>query len=149
MVLLQLFHEIILCESSVEFINFLSLSCFLRRSAVEVCHGMTLLDMIVNSIEVSDSVFGSFCLIFCCGLNISSCFNCLQSLNSNYGCNIPLLLMNTIKTNDDTVKVSFVFHSYVCGYYQNLLIGTPCNLGFGEISQVKHCDAEIIRWTDQ
>ncbi|KAG6663804.1 hypothetical protein I3843_02G038300 [Carya illinoinensis] len=47
------------------------------KSAVEVCHGMTLLDMIVNSIE---------------------------SLNSNYGCNIPLLLMNTIKTNDDTVK---------------------------------------------
>ncbi|XP_059457296.1 UTP--glucose-1-phosphate uridylyltransferase-like [Corylus avellana] len=48
------------------------------KSAIEVCNGLTFLDLIVNQIE---------------------------SLNSSYGCNVPLLLMNTIKTNDDTVKV--------------------------------------------
>lgn len=38
-------------------------------------------------------------------------FNWLQSLNSKYGCNVPLLLMNSVKTDDDTVKVSIPCHS--------------------------------------
>ncbi|XP_030929822.1 UTP--glucose-1-phosphate uridylyltransferase 2-like [Quercus lobata] len=48
------------------------------KSVIEVCKGSTVLDLIVKQIE---------------------------SLNSKYGCNVPLLLMNTAKTNDDTVKV--------------------------------------------
>lgn len=48
------------------------------KSAIEVCKGLTILDLIVNQIE---------------------------SLNSKYGCNVPLLLMNSVKTDDDTVKV--------------------------------------------
>ncbi|KAA8515745.1 hypothetical protein F0562_018644 [Nyssa sinensis] len=48
------------------------------KSTIEVYNGLTCLDLIVNQIEV---------------------------LNSKHGCNIPLILMNTIKTHDDTLKV--------------------------------------------
>ncbi|CAL5382322.1 unnamed protein product [Camellia sinensis] len=45
--------------------------------AIEVCNGLTYLDLIVNQIE---------------------------SLNSKHGCNVPLILMNTIRTHDSTLK---------------------------------------------
>ncbi|XP_058225144.1 UTP--glucose-1-phosphate uridylyltransferase-like isoform X2 [Rhododendron vialii] len=48
------------------------------RSATEVCNGLTYLDLIINQIE---------------------------SLNSKHGCNVPLILMNTIRTHDGTLKV--------------------------------------------
>lgn len=47
------------------------------RSATEVCSGVTYLDMIINQIE---------------------------SINSKHGCNVPLILMNTIRTHDGTMK---------------------------------------------
>lgn len=31
----------------------------------------------------------------------------VQSLNKKYGCNVPLLLMNSFNTHDDTSKVKF------------------------------------------
>lgn len=31
----------------------------------------------------------------------------IQSLNKKYGCNVPLLLMNSFNTHDDTLKVTF------------------------------------------
>ena len=40
------------------------------------------------------------------GLCLISC-SCLQSLNKKYGCNVPLLLMNSFNTHDDTQKVPF------------------------------------------
>ncbi|XP_074325366.1 UTP--glucose-1-phosphate uridylyltransferase-like isoform X1 [Apium graveolens] len=49
------------------------------KSSMEVCNGLTSLDLLVNYIE---------------------------SLNSKYGCNIPLLLMNKGDTNDALLKVS-------------------------------------------
>ncbi|PSS24534.1 UTP--glucose-1-phosphate uridylyltransferase [Actinidia chinensis var. chinensis] len=48
------------------------------RSTIEVCNGLTYLDLIVNQIE---------------------------SLNFKHGCNVPLILMNTIRTHDGTLKV--------------------------------------------
>lgn len=48
------------------------------KSGIEVCNGLTHLDLIVNQIE---------------------------SLNSKFGCDVSLLLMNTVKTHDDTAKV--------------------------------------------
>lgn len=47
-------------------------------SAIEVCNGLTCLDLLANHIE---------------------------AVNSNYGCNIPLLLMNAVNTHDVTLKV--------------------------------------------
>lgn len=59
--------------------------------------------------------------------------------------------MNTIKTNDDSVKVNFLCHPLL-SHCPWIIRGSThcslCNLGFGEISQVEHCDAEIIWWTD-
>nr|XP_010323430.1 UTP--glucose-1-phosphate uridylyltransferase isoform X1 [Solanum lycopersicum] len=48
------------------------------KSALEVCNGLTCLDLVVNHIE---------------------------SINSKYGCNIPLLMMNTPSTHDGIMKV--------------------------------------------
>ncbi|XP_006359120.1 UTP--glucose-1-phosphate uridylyltransferase isoform X1 [Solanum tuberosum] len=48
------------------------------KSALEVCNGLTCLDFVVNHIE---------------------------SINSKYGCNIPLLMMNTPSTHDGIMKV--------------------------------------------
>lgn len=31
----------------------------------------------------------------------------VQSLNKKYGCSVPLLLMNSFNTHDDTLKVKF------------------------------------------
>jgi UTP--glucose-1-phosphate uridylyltransferase len=35
-------------------------------------------------------------------------YNCIN-LNSKYGCIVPLLLMNSFNTHDDTLKVKCVF----------------------------------------
>ncbi|KAL3516659.1 hypothetical protein ACH5RR_023561 [Cinchona calisaya] len=48
------------------------------KSTIELQNGMTCLDLVINQIE---------------------------SLNSKYGCNIPLLLANTVNTHDSTLKV--------------------------------------------
>ncbi|XVE62431.1 hypothetical protein DITRI_Ditri06bG0117600 [Diplodiscus trichospermus] len=48
------------------------------KSLIEVKNGSTVLDLIVNQI---------------------------QSLNSKYGCNVPLLLLNSSRTHNDTLKV--------------------------------------------
>ncbi|XWS42772.1 hypothetical protein CRYUN_Cryun16bG0043000 [Craigia yunnanensis] len=59
----------------VEFVQFLFP---LHRSLIEVKNGSTFLDLIVNQV---------------------------QSLNSKYRCNIPLVLMNSSRTHDDILKV--------------------------------------------
>ncbi|XP_057949642.1 UTP--glucose-1-phosphate uridylyltransferase-like isoform X2 [Malania oleifera] len=48
------------------------------KSAIQVCNGLTFLDLIINQIE---------------------------SINSKYECRVPLLLVNTNKTHNDTLKV--------------------------------------------
>ncbi|KAK1420292.1 hypothetical protein QVD17_21770 [Tagetes erecta] len=48
------------------------------KSAIEISNGLTSLDILANQIE---------------------------SLNSKYGCDIPLLLMNDVSTHDETLKI--------------------------------------------
>ncbi|KAK3218672.1 hypothetical protein Dsin_012642 [Dipteronia sinensis] len=55
-----------------------TMGCTGPKSVIEVRNGLTFLDLIVKQIE---------------------------SLNSKYGCNVPLLLMNSFNTHDDTLKI--------------------------------------------
>ncbi|KAK1305416.1 UTP--glucose-1-phosphate uridylyltransferase [Acorus calamus] len=55
-----------------------TMGCTGPKSVIEVCNGLTFLDLIVIQIE---------------------------SLNKKYGCNVPLLLMNSFNTHEDTLKI--------------------------------------------
>ncbi|XP_010247457.1 PREDICTED: UTP--glucose-1-phosphate uridylyltransferase-like [Nelumbo nucifera] len=55
-----------------------TMGCTGPKSVIEVRNGMTFLDLIVKQIE---------------------------SLNSKYGCSVPLLLMNSFNTHEDTLKI--------------------------------------------
>jgi UTP--glucose-1-phosphate uridylyltransferase len=55
-----------------------TMGCTGPKSVIEVRDGFTFLDLIVIQIE---------------------------SLNKKYGCNVPLLLMNSFNTNEDTQKI--------------------------------------------
>ncbi|KAK4802264.1 hypothetical protein SAY86_000467 [Trapa natans] len=55
-----------------------TMGCTGPKSVIEVRNGLTFLDLIVMQIE---------------------------NLNSKYGCNVPLLLMNSFNTHDDTLKI--------------------------------------------
>uniref|UniRef100_A0A5B6ZWS0 UTP--glucose-1-phosphate uridylyltransferase n=1 Tax=Davidia involucrata TaxID=16924 RepID=A0A5B6ZWS0_DAVIN len=55
-----------------------TMGCTGPKSVIEVRNGLTFLDLIVIQIE---------------------------SLNSKYGCNVPLLLMNSFNTHDDTLQI--------------------------------------------
>ncbi|KAL3735711.1 hypothetical protein ACJRO7_024785 [Eucalyptus globulus] len=55
-----------------------TMGCTGPKSVIEVRNGLTFLDLIVIQIE---------------------------NLNTKYGCNVPLLLMNSFNTHDDTLKI--------------------------------------------
>uniref|UniRef100_A0A2P2M0J3 UTP--glucose-1-phosphate uridylyltransferase n=3 Tax=Rhizophora mucronata TaxID=61149 RepID=A0A2P2M0J3_RHIMU len=55
-----------------------TMGCTGPKSVIEVRNGLTFLDLIVIQIE---------------------------NLNTKYGCNVPLLLMNSFNTHDDTIKI--------------------------------------------
>ncbi|PIN06601.1 UDP-glucose pyrophosphorylase [Handroanthus impetiginosus] len=55
-----------------------TMGCTGPKSVIEVRNGLTFLDLIVTQIE---------------------------SLNAKYGCSVPLLLMNSFNTHDDTLKI--------------------------------------------
>lgn len=55
-----------------------TMGCTGPKSVIEVRNGLTFLDLIVIQIE---------------------------NLNAKYGCNVPLLLMNSFNTHDDTSKI--------------------------------------------
>ncbi|XP_037480660.1 UTP--glucose-1-phosphate uridylyltransferase-like [Triticum dicoccoides] len=55
-----------------------TMGCTGPKSVIEACNGFTFLDLIVIQIE---------------------------SLNKKYGCSVPLLLMNSFNTHDDTQKI--------------------------------------------
>lgn len=81
------------------------------RSVIEVRNGFTFLDLIVIQIEVffiNLSTF-SYCLDMAVAAWALLVYMSLQSLNKKYGCNVPLLLMNSFNTHDDTQKVLFSF----------------------------------------
>jgi UTP--glucose-1-phosphate uridylyltransferase len=83
------------------------------RSVIEVRNGFTFLDLIVIQIEVFLIYSTIFILdMMGTGMCFISCA-CLQSLNKKYGCNVPLLLMNSFNTHDDTQKVLFFLCFYI------------------------------------
>ncbi|KAF3449297.1 hypothetical protein FNV43_RR10025 [Rhamnella rubrinervis] len=81
------------------------------KSTIEFQKGLTFLDLFITQIE---------------------------SLNSKYGCNLPLLLVNTIRTHKDTEKVvafGAKIGPSVFGFYRHILISYSClcDVGLGEI----------------
>ncbi|XP_022895424.1 UTP--glucose-1-phosphate uridylyltransferase-like [Olea europaea var. sylvestris] len=63
-----------------------TMGCTGPKSVIEVRNGLTFLDLIVIQIE---------------------------TLNKKYGCSVPLLLMNSFNTHDDTLKVKYICISYI------------------------------------
>ncbi|KAI9197866.1 hypothetical protein LWI28_005747 [Acer negundo] len=89
------------------------MGCTGPKSVIKACNGLTFLHLIVKQIE---------------------------SLNSKYGCNVPLLLTNSFNTHDDTLKIveqysnlSIQIHIFNCCHHPHLfksLFGFyPCGQG--------------------
>ncbi|WOK92838.1 UTP--glucose-1-phosphate uridylyltransferase [Canna indica] len=79
-----------------------TMGCTGPKSVIEVRNGFTFLDLIVIQIE---------------------------SLNKKYGCNVPLLLMNSFNTHDDTLKIvekyansSIEIHTFNQSQYPRLVV---------------------------
>lgn len=79
-------------------------SLFFCRSLIGIRDGLTSLDLIVNQIQARflSFVYRFYFVIFALTYPTAKY---LQSLNLTYGCHIPLVLMNTIRTHDDSLKV--------------------------------------------
>ncbi|KAF8401546.1 hypothetical protein HHK36_012488 [Tetracentron sinense] len=69
--------------------------------------------------------------------SLDSIVNQIQSLNSKYGCNIPLILMNLLNSHDDTLKITEKYsksniemHSFNQGQYPQVVVedfmSLPC-----------------------
>ncbi|KAK4789356.1 hypothetical protein SAY86_020675 [Trapa natans] len=87
-----------------------TMGCTGPKSVIEVRNGLTFLDLIVIQIE---------------------------NLNSKYGCSVPLLLMNSFNTHDDTLKIvekysnsNIEIHTFNQSQYPRLVIdeftALPC-----------------------
>lgn len=81
----------------------------LCRSALKVCGDSTPLDLFVEQIEVSFLIFPVDNLVsdsHCIYLQlIAATILILQLLNAKYGCKVPLILLNSVETHDETLKV--------------------------------------------
>ncbi|KAB5529652.1 hypothetical protein DKX38_019733 [Salix brachista] len=73
------------------------------KSLIGIRDGLTSLDLIVNQIQASFLSFVCRFYFVICDLTHPTAKN-LQSLNLTYGCHIPLVLMNNIRTHDDSLK---------------------------------------------
>ncbi|KAI8536609.1 hypothetical protein RHMOL_Rhmol10G0271100 [Rhododendron molle] len=93
-----------------------TMGCTGPKSVIEVRNGLTFLDLIVIQIE---------------------------SLNSKYGCNVPLLLMNSFNTHDDTQKIvekyaksNIEIHTFNQSQYPRLVVEDfmplPCKGSMGK-----------------
>ncbi|XP_024012070.1 UTP--glucose-1-phosphate uridylyltransferase 1 isoform X1 [Eutrema salsugineum] len=80
-----------------------TMGCTGPKSVIEVRDGLTFLDLIVIQIEVC-RFFVSFVLILMPLHNLIYRFP-PQNLNNKYGCKVPLVLMNSFNTHDDTQKI--------------------------------------------
>ena len=99
----RLVQTCLLCTlSCVKFMWLYSL--FFCRSLIGIRDGLTSLDLIVNQIQARflSFVYRFYFVIFALTYPTAKY---LQSLNLTYGCHIPLVLMNTIRTHDDSLKV--------------------------------------------
>ncbi|CAA6673438.1 unnamed protein product [Spirodela intermedia] len=79
-----------------------TMGCTGPKSVIEVRDGLTFLDLIVVQIE---------------------------SLNAKYGCNVPLVLMNSFNTHDDTLKIvekysnsNIAIHTFNQSQYPRLVV---------------------------
>jgi UDP-N-acetylglucosamine pyrophosphorylase len=73
-----------------------TMGCKGPKSAIEVRDGLTFLDMTVMQIEVCD----------CCALGVLARSLMLdQALNKTFGCNVPLVLMNSFNTEKETQQI--------------------------------------------
>ncbi|KAL4186348.1 hypothetical protein AMTRI_Chr09g13650 [Amborella trichopoda] len=79
-----------------------TMGCTGPKSVIEVRNGLTFLDLIVIQIE---------------------------NLNTKYGCNVPLLLMNSFNTHDDTLKIvekysnsNIIIHTFNQSQYPRLVV---------------------------
>ncbi|KAL4353498.1 hypothetical protein GQ457_06G026300 [Hibiscus cannabinus] len=79
-----------------------TMGCTGPKSVIEVRNGLTFLDLIVLQIE---------------------------NLNSKYGCNVPLVLMNSFNTHDETLKIvdkysnsNIVIHTFNQSQYPRLVV---------------------------
>lgn len=98
-----------LAETHVYFVlyhvlNLCGHTYFSCRSLIGIRDGLTSLDLIVNQIQASFLSFVCRFYFVIFDLTHPTAKN-LQSLNLTYGCHIPLVLMNTIRTHDDSLKV--------------------------------------------
>ena len=66
------------------------MGCVGPKSAISVRDDLTFLDLVVQQIEV------------CLRALFPSASYCGQSLNKQYDCDVPLVLMNSFNTDDDT-----------------------------------------------
>ena len=93
-----------------------TMGCTGPKSVIEVRNGLTFLDLIVIQIE---------------------------SLNAKYGCNVPLLLMNSFNTHDDTQKIvekyansNIEIHTFNQSQYPRLVVDDfiplPCKGNTGK-----------------
>ncbi|XP_057501687.1 UTP--glucose-1-phosphate uridylyltransferase-like [Actinidia eriantha] len=93
-----------------------TMGCTGPKSVIEVRNGLTFLDLIVIQIE---------------------------SLNAKYGCNVPLLLMNSFNTHDDTQKIvekyansNIEIHTFNQSQYPRLVVDNfmplPCKGNTGK-----------------
>ncbi|VEL34151.1 unnamed protein product [Protopolystoma xenopodis] len=72
-----------------------SMGCRRPKSLIEFRNGLTFLEMTIRQLE-------AFCFIAFHLLHIYRYF--LQTLNKKYECDIPLALMNSFNTDDETEK---------------------------------------------
>ncbi|KAF4362943.1 hypothetical protein G4B88_030221 [Cannabis sativa] len=110
-----------------------TMGCTGPKSVIEVRDGLTFLDLIVIQIEVSSS-FSAHTARAYIHTNVLSrswpnSVVILQNLNSKYGCNVPLLLMNSFNTHDDTLKIvekysnsSVEIHTFNQSQYPRLVV---------------------------
>jgi len=72
-----------------------TMGCQGPKSVISVRSGLTFLDLNIQQLEVRFSIFGEFeqNIVF------------FQQLNRTYGCDVPLVLMNSFNTHEETEKV--------------------------------------------
>ena len=80
------------------------MGCHGPKSVITVRNGLTFLDLTVQQIEVITFLFQTCLFIQFIYLFIE--YYCsFQNLNKAYGSNVPLVLMNSFNTDDDTQKI--------------------------------------------
>ena len=93
-----------------------TMGCVGPKSAIEVRNNMTFLDLTVRQIEVRLTRKGRRPSLAARALTTRCACdplcNGMQYLNSDYDCDVPLLLMNSFNTDDDTERIIQKYSSH-------------------------------------